>query len=102
MCPEQKKLMPLSDWTVGPRGRSAVDLTSDPPPVMIKLAQARGKALWGQVGKNSRGLLSGLALKTLCLWFGGNTKGQDFAPGCWSQVQSLFPGPQLSFGDVAT
>lgn len=40
MCPEQKKLMPLSDWTVGPRGHSAVDLTSDPPPVMIKLAQA--------------------------------------------------------------
>lgn len=28
MCPEQKKLMPLSDWTMGPRGRSAMDLTS--------------------------------------------------------------------------
>lgn len=40
MCSEQKKLMPLSDWTVGPRGRSVVDLTSDPPPGMIRLAQA--------------------------------------------------------------
>lgn len=29
MCPEQKKPTPLRDWTIGPRGHSAMDLTSD-------------------------------------------------------------------------
>lgn len=40
MCPEQKKSMPLSNWTVDPRGRSAIDLNSDLLLVMVRLVQA--------------------------------------------------------------
>lgn len=63
--PEQREIYaieePTSEW---------LDLPPTHLLSQVRLVQASGKALWGQVGKDSRGLLSGLASKTLGLWSG--------------------------------
>lgn len=88
MCPEQKKPMLLSDWTMGP--------TSNLPPIS-QAGPGLREGTCGGVGEGQQGSAVWFGIKDplLMVWRQCRQRSKTLALG-------LVPGPQLSVSDAAT